>query len=434
MEWWLSLLIIFGSLVLLMVLGLPVAFAFLLIDIVGAILLWNGAPGLQQLIFSFRSSVAKFSLLPLPMFILMGEIMFRSAITPLMMDALDRWIGKLPGRLSLLAVGSGTIFATLTGMSMSSIIMLGTILVPEMEKRGYKKAMSIGPILGAGPLAIMIPPSTLAILLGVIGQISIGQILVAIILPGLVLASCYAVYIILRCKIQPSIAPPYDVPKLSIMEKIVPTVKYVLPIAFIIFLVIGLIMLGVATPSESAACGAIGCILLALAYRKLHWNILTKAVGETVYITSMMLMIILGATAFSHILAYTGATGGMGEFVVGLPVSPIFIIISMQIVVAILGCFMDVVAIMMVTLPIFVPVVVGLGFNPVWFAVLIMINLEMASITPPFGMGLFAMHAMTRLFVILALVAGGAGLMVGCERETPATGEREVEVEGSGVE
>ncbi len=209
MEWWLSLLIAFGSLIFLLMIGLPIAFVFMAINILGVYLLWGGTTGLNQLILSIHSSVASFALVPVPMFILMGEVMFHSGVGFQMMDALDKWLGRVPGRLALLAVGGGTLFATLTGTAMGSVAMLGSVLVPEMENRGYKKQMSLGPILGAGGLAIMIPPSALAVILATLGQFSIGRLLIAIIMPGLMLAFFFTAYILIRCRLQPELAPPY---------------------------------------------------------------------------------------------------------------------------------------------------------------------------------------------------------------------------------
>jgi len=180
-----------------------------------------------------------------------------------MMDALDKWLGRLPGRLSLLAVVGGSLFGTLSGSSMAGAAMLGSVLVPEMEKRGYKSQMSIGPILGSGGLAIMIPPSILGVLLAAVGLFSVGDFLIAIIIPGLLMALCYGSYIILRSLIQPHLAPTYDVAHVSLKEKLSLTLKYILPLGAIVFLVVGLIFLGVATPSESAALGAVGCFVLA---------------------------------------------------------------------------------------------------------------------------------------------------------------------------
>jgi len=391
MEWWLILLIIFGCFGILLVSGMPVAFCFIAINIVGVAFLWGGAEGLKQLTLSVFESVSSWSLLPVPLFILMGEVMFHSGIAPLLIDAIDKWLGRLPGRLSLLAVSGGTLFSTFSGVSIASVAMLGSVLVPETEKRGYKKPMSIGPILGSGGLAMMIPPSTLAVILGCFGQISIGKLLIGIIVPGLLMATVYSIYIISRCKLQPSIAPVYEVPTIPLLEKITAAAKYILPLGFIVLAVTGVIFLGVATPTEAAACGAAGTLILAAAYKRLNWEVVKKSSLGTAQVTIMLLMIVSGAKAFSQILAYTGATRGLIEIAVGLPVAAIVTIIAMMVLVLILGCFMDVVAMMLICLPIYMPVVNALGFNPVWFGVLFLLNLEMAATTPPFGLTLFVM-------------------------------------------
>jgi len=345
----------------------------------------------------------------------MGEVMFHSGIAPVLIRTLDKWLGRLPGRLSLLAVGAGTLFSTLTGTSLASVAMLGSVLVPEMEQQGYKKSMTLGPILGSGGLAMMIPPSALAVLCGAIAEISIGRILVGIIIPGLLMATIYAAYIIIRCRLQPSIAPTYEVTPTPLSEKLVATVRYVLPQGIIIFLVIGVIFLGIATPSEAAATGAIGTIIVALLYRRLSWEVVKKATVGTLSVTGMLFLIIAGATAFSQILAYSGASAGLSGLATGLPVAPIFIIMAMQVVILFLGAFMDVVSIMMITLPIFVPVVLSLGFNPVWFAIIFLINIEVAGISPPFGLSLFVMKggliAMALIIAFPTLALWLPGLM-----------------------
>ncbi len=263
MEWWLTLLIIFAALMVLLAIGLPVAFAFLSINVVGAFLLWNGAAGLTQLTLSVMASVTHFTILPVPLFILMGEIKFRSGIAAKQMDVLDSWMGRIPGRLSLMAVGDGTMFATLTGSAMAGTAMLGKILVPDMEARGYKKPMTLGPILGSGGLAIMIPPSALGVLLAAIGNFSVGGFLMGIVIPGLLMAVLYTAYIMIRCSLQPELAPVYQTGDKQLWPKIRDTLKYVFPLAAIVFLVIGLILMGVATPTESAALGTIGAFVLA---------------------------------------------------------------------------------------------------------------------------------------------------------------------------
>jgi tripartite ATP-independent transporter DctM subunit len=324
-------------------------------------------------------------------FILMGEIMFQSKMAPDMLDALDKWLGRLPGRLGLLAVGGGTLFSTLTGVSMASVAMLGSSLVPEMEARGYKKPMSLGPILGSGGLALMIPPSGLAVLLGALAEISIGKILIAIIIPGILLSVLYTAYIIIRCWLQPSIAPAYSVPPIPLMKKILTTVKYIFPIGIIIFLVIGVIILGIATPTEASALGAFGTFVLVAAYGKLNWQVVKNSLNGTLHTTVMIFMIIVGAKVFSQVLAASGAMQGAIKFTLGLPLSPILILIAMQLVLLFMGTFVTVVSIMLITVPLFMPVVEALGFHPVWFAVLFLLNSEMATTTPPFGLSLFVM-------------------------------------------
>lgn len=393
MEWQLALLIIVGSLLILMAAGMPVAFCFLVVNIMGLFLFWGGEAGLRQFALSIRESVSTFALLPLPLFILMGEVTFYAGIAPNMIDTLDKWLGRLPGRLSLLAVTVGTLLATLSGVSFTSVAILGSSLVPEMERRGYKKPMSLGPILGSGGLAILIPPSGLAVLLGALGEISIGKILMGIVIPGLLLAVVFGAYIIIRCVLQPSLAPAYEVSPTPMLEKLLASARYVLPIAFIVFLVIGVIFLGIATPTEAAATGALGTFLLAAAYGKLNWEVVKKSITGAVSITVMMLMIIVGAKAFGQTLGFCGAARGLIQIVMGLPVAPIIVLIAMQVIVLIMGMFMDPASILMLSVPLFMPIVYGLHINPVWFAVILLVNIELGVISPPFGTSLFVMKA-----------------------------------------
>ena len=391
MEWQFVLILIISVLFILMLSGMPIGFCFLLICVGGMYIYFGGGIGLEQLIISIYTTTNSFILLPIPLFILMGEVMFHSGIAPVLIKVVDKWLGRLPGRLGLLAVGAGTLFSTLTGTSMASVAMLGSVLAPEMEKQGYKKPMSLGPILGSGGIAMMIPPSSLAVLLGAIAEVSIGRILIAIIIPGLVMAVLYAAYIIIRCWLQPSIAPSYELEVVTKSEKIRDLVKYVLPQGIVIFLVIGVIFLGVATPSEAAATGSVGTIALAFLYRRMNWDVFKKSIIGTLSVSGMIFLIIAGATAFSQILAFSGATNGLSDIVMNLQLPPTVIIFIMMGIVLFLGSFMDVVAIMMITLPIFIPVVKSLDYNTVWFSVLFLLNLEMAMTTPPFGMSLFVM-------------------------------------------
>jgi tripartite ATP-independent transporter DctM subunit len=414
-EWQLVLLFILSSLVVIMLTGMPVALCFMLINIAGMYIFFGGGLGLEQLITSIYSSLNTFILLPVPLFVLMGEVMFHSGIAPVLIETLDKWIGRIPGRLSLLAVAVGTLFSTLTGTSLASVAMLGSSMVPEMEKHGYKKPMSLGPILGSGGLAMMIPPSALAVLCGAIAEISIGKILIAIIVPGLLMATVYALYIIVRCLRRPDLAPAYDVDPAPIKEKVTSTMKYVLPQGLVVFLVVGVIFLGIATPSEAAATGAFGTFFMAFIYKRLTWEVLIKAVKGTLSVTGMMFLIIAGAMAFSQILGFSGASAGLSELAAGLDMPPIVIIMIMQVIILFLGGFMDVVSIMMIVLPIFVPLVRAFGFNPVWFAVLFLLNIEMAGTSPPFGMSLFVMKGVAPKDTTISDIYLAALPFLGCD-------------------
>lgn len=415
MEWWMTLLVIFGALLGLMVIGVPIAFAFLAVSIGAAWLFWNGPVGLGQLVLSIYESVTSFSLLPVPLFVLMGEIMFRSGIAGRLMNVLDSWIGRVPGRLSVMAVGGGTLFATLTGSAMAGAAMLSSLLAPEMEKRGYHRSMTLGPILGSGGLAIMLPPSALAVLLAAIANISVGDFLVAILVPGLLMALSFLLYIVTRCWLNPSLAPPYDRLPVPMGLRLRNTLLYGFPLLVIVFLVVGLIFLGVATATESAAAGALGCFALAWAYGGLNWKMIRESLEATLAVTVMMLMIITGSTAFSQLLAFTGASGGLVEAATSLPLNPLMIVVAMQVVLLIMGCFMEPLSIMMLTIPIFFPIVQSLGFSPLWFGAVMLLNMEMATITPPFGLVLFVVKGVAPAGTTLTHIYRAALPFILCE-------------------
>ncbi len=391
MEWWQAFTLLMGAMLLLMLLGVPVAVAFLFVDIVGAYIFLGGEMGLRQLILNMSESLTSFSLLPVPLFILMGEVMFRSGVGFRAIEVVDHWIGRIHGRLSLVAISSGTLLAAVSGSTLASAALLGEILLPEMRRRGYRHEMSIGPILGTGGLAMLIPPSALAIVLAALCDISIGGLLVAGIIPGLMIATFMCTYVVVRCRLQPHLAPPYEVQPVPLGAKIYETVVHVFPLGFIIFLVVGLIFLGVATPSEAAALGAFGTFVVALCCGRLDRTVIKESVLGSVRLTSMIFLIIVGSMTFSQILAFSGASVGLIQLVTGLDLSPFLILIMMQLMLVVLGCFMDNLSMVMIAIPIYMPIVHALGFNPMWFALLMLINMDIGNITPPFGLLLFVM-------------------------------------------
>ena len=389
MEWYEVLALMLGVLMVLFVAGMPVAFAFLLINIGGFFLFMGGFPALRLMATSAFATLASFVLAPVLLFILMGEIMFRSGLAVRTLDALDKWIGGIPGRLSL-AVSGGTLFSTLSGSSMATTAMLGTTLVPEMRRRGYSYLMSVGPISAAGGLAAIVPPTAMGVLLGSLAEISIGKLLIAGIGPGLFMAGLYAAYIVIRAKLRPDSAPIYDVAHVSTREKLV-SLLHLAPLSLIVFMVLGVIFIGVATPTEAAALGVLSTALVAAMYRSLTFKVLAQSVMSTVRVSVVVLMIILASNAFSQVLAFTGASRGLVELVAGLPAPPVVILVLMMVIVLVLGMFVDQISIMMITVPIYFPLAAQLGFDPIWFGILMLLNMEVANTTPPFGLQLFVL-------------------------------------------
>jgi tripartite ATP-independent transporter DctM subunit len=250
--------------------------------------------------------------------------------------------------------------------------------------------MILGPILAAGGLAHMIPPSDLGVILGGIGQISVGGILMGIVFPGLLLAFLYAGYIIIKAKLQPELAPSQSYSRVGFSEKMKDAAS-LLPAGIVIFSVIGFIYLGITTPTEAAASGVVATLILIAGYRRLTWKVVKDSVAGTLRITTLVFMLIVGAKAFSQLLAFTGAAKGILDYALSIPLPSICVIMMMQLVLLFLGAFMEVVSTMMITLPLFLPIVNALGYDSVWFAVLFLINTQTALITPPFGMSLFVM-------------------------------------------
>ena len=393
MEWPTLLLIFFSAIVSLLMTGLPIAFVFMLVTTAGALTLWGGGPGMELVVLNMQNAVSTFTLLAIVEFTLMGMVVFHSGMGSTMLKVLGDWLGSVPGRLSIIGIAFATLFATMSGSSLASSTVMATVLTPEMEKQGYKKPMSLGPILGGGGLAMLIPPSGLAIILAAIAKISVAKILIGGAIPGLMLAALYIIYIVTRASIQKDLAPAYFLARPPLSLRVRDTLLYVLPLGLIVFLTLGLIFLGVATPSQSAVTGALGAFVLAGLYGKLNWALVKVSLRGTVTVAAMMLMIFASSATFSQVMAFAGITRGISNFVASLPVAPITIIICMMIVVLILGMIMEVVTIFMVTIPIFLPVVVALGFDPIWFGLLMLLNAEMALTTPPFGTSLFAVKA-----------------------------------------
>lgn len=344
------------------------------------------------MVSNFPSAVAVYGLTPMPLFLIMGSLFFRSGLGDGVFNSLDMCIGNLRARLSYLVVLAGAVFAALSGSSMANTAMMGTSMVPEMLRRGYKPHMAFGPVLGAGGLAVIIPPSALAVLLGSLARIDVGALLIAGAIPGLVLMLMYVGMITLQVRLDPTCAPQFDdTPQYSVGEKLLALLKNVVPMGVIIFLVVGTIILGVATPTESAALGCAGVVGLLLLYGKFRVDTLWKSLEDAMKVTGMTFLIISASSTFAQVLAFTGASAGFINWALSFDLNTYTMLLVMIGIVLILGMFMDQVSMMLITLPIFVPLAASLHFDMVWFGLILLLALEVGFTTPPFGMLLFVM-------------------------------------------
>ncbi len=425
MEWAPALFLLLGTLIALMVTGLPVAFAFLGVNIVGAIVFLGGEIGLDQMVRNTVASVSNFSLAPIPLFLLMGEILFQTGVAFSAINAIDRLIARVPGRLSIVSVLGGTVFSSLSGSTIANTAVLGSALLPDMLKRGYHPTLAMGPIMATGSIAMLIPPSALAVLLGSLAGISIAKLLIATIIPGLLMAAAFLAYIITRCSLNPELAPAYDVAQTTLWERWKPFLIYVVPLLSIFVVVVGSILGGFATPTESAALGSVASAIAAIAYGKCTARSMLKAVSETAKISVMILFIIAGSVTFSQILAFSGATNGLLNLINGLDAGTVIVLLAMLAILLLLGAFMDQVSMMMITLPFFIPLAQTLGIDLLWFGVLMLLVMEISFTTPPFGLLIFVMKGVAPPeislgqvyraafpFILLALTVLGLILLV----------------------
>ena len=414
MEWFEALAVLLGVILVLMAIGMPVALAFLAANILGAWVFMGGERGVSQLLNNGFGSLTKYALMPIPLFLLMGEIFFYTGLGGRMFNAIDKLLGKLPGRLSYVTVLGGTAFSTLSGSSMGSTALLGSLMVPEMSRRGYKSYMGIGPILGTGGLAIIIPPSALAVLLATLAQIDVAALLLAGVIPGLILAGFYLATIWLQTKIDPNAAPAYEVQSMSLAEKIVLLFREVLPMVGIMVVIIILMIEGFVTPSEAAAFGALGVLLLAAIFKCLTLDALRKSITGALRVTLMAYLIVFGSATFSQLLAFSGASRGLVKWATSFDLAPLAMLMIMFAVLLLLGMFMEQISIMLLTVPIFFPLAQSLGFDLVWFALIMLLSLEISFTTPPFGLLLFVMKGVAPSGTTMREIYTSAFPFIGC--------------------
>ena len=391
MAWYWVALLLFGSALGLMMLGIPVAIGFFVTNIIAAVLFMGGGPGIQQVINNGFGAMTNFALVPIPMFLLMGELFYHTGLATRCFNAADKLLGNIRGRLAYVTLIGGTAYAGPAGSSMGACALLGRLMVPEMMKRGYSKYLSLGPIMGVGGLAVIIPPSALTVLLATLGQTDVGALLIAGIVPGFVLALMYGVLIWAWTVIDPSAAPPYIAEKVSRREKIRLFFADVVPMIVIIVFSVLVMVTGWSTPTEAAALGVVSVLVLAACYGEMTWRAFVKSVDGALRVTVMAFLVIFGSATFAQVLAFTGASSGLMHWAISFNVTPIGMVFVMIGVIIFLGSFMDPLSKMLLTAPIFFPLAKTLGFDLTWFGLIMLLALEVGYTTPPFGLLLFVM-------------------------------------------
>jgi tripartite ATP-independent transporter DctM subunit len=384
--------LLFGALILFLALGLPLAYVLGGVGVVGCYLLW-GDKGLFLIASQAYAAMGKFTLLAIPLFIFMAMTLERAGVADDLYTLMHRWMGPLAGGLAIGTVIICAIFAAMSGISGAATVSMGIIALPAMLKRGYNKTISLGCVSAGGALGILIPPSVPMILYATLTGVSIGGLFAGGILPGILLAALFILYIGIRCFFQPELGPPLPVKeRVSWREKFISLRAVLLPI-MIIIMVLGSIYAGVCTATEAAALGCLGAIISAAVYRRLNWTLIKETSFRTAALTAMIIWILIGAYGFTSVYTGTGAHELMQHILMSIPGGKWSILITMQIIFFILGCILDPVGIILICTPVFVPVITSLGFDPLWFGVLFIMNMEMGYLTPPFGFNLFYMKA-----------------------------------------
>ena len=388
METGLVVIIITLALGVLLLAGVPVGFALGGGAVAGVLYLW-GFKGLYMLANTAYADSTSFILLAVPLFIFMSNVLKNTGLADELYEIVYKWLGAVPGGLAAGTVVICAIFAAMAGISSVATISMGLIALPSMLKRGYSKDIATGCISAGGALGILIPPSIIMIIYGSMAEVSIGKLFMGGIIPGALMAVIFCLYILIRCFFNPKLGPPVT-DKYTMKEKLVACKGVVLPAALII-LVLGSIYTGAATPTEAAGIGALGSLICAMIQRRATVKNIKDALISTVSLNAMVLWIMIGAVAFTHVLAYAGVPDMVKQGIDYLDMGRWWVLAGMQLTFFLLGMVLDPAGIIMLTTPIFVPIVKELGFDPVWFGILFTINMEMAYITPPFGFNLFIM-------------------------------------------
>lgn len=383
--------ILFGGLLVFLFAGVPVFYALGFISVATTLLI-GGIPDLYMVATTTYGQITEPGLMTIPLFILMGNFLLHSGLSDRLFSALTYWMDNLPGGLAVISIGVCVALAMCGGFG-PGILTMGLIAVPAMLNQKYDKSIALGSVMAGGVLGTIIPPSIIMIIFGYISRMSIGKLFFAGAIPGLMTALFYQLYIIIRCSFQPQLAPKAR-RTITFGERI-KAIKDIIPISLLISAVLGAIFFGIATPSEASGIGSLGAIILCIVYRRFTWEVIKNACIETLRISGVALGILITATLFGVVYTSAGAQDMVMGLVSNMEVNRWFIIGAMQLMLLVLGSFMDDYAIVTICAPIFIPIAVKLGFDPVWFGIIFILNMQVAYLTPPFGWALILMKSVS---------------------------------------
>jgi C4-dicarboxylate transporter, DctM subunit len=342
---------------------------------------------------SIYDSLNSWSLAALPMFILMGEILYKSSISTKLLNGLMPWLSFIPGKLLHVNVAACSLFAAVSGSSAATTATVGKITLDELKKRGYSKSLALGSLAGSGTLGFLIPPSLIMIIYGVLSDVSIGKLFMAGILPGLLLATLYSVYIMIVAKIDKSVEPQEE-EKYTLID-FTNSIKDLFPVLSLITVVLGSIYGGIATPTEAASLGVLGAIILAIYFKSFSFDIMKNALLNSIKTSVMISFIIIGAGFLSQVIGFLGIARAVSEYIGTLGLTPMMLILIIGIMYILLGMILDGISIVVMTLPIVLPIIVLAGFDPLWFGIFLVFMVELSQITPPVGFSLFVIQGIS---------------------------------------
>lgn len=413
MEWYMLAAMLFGALLVLIFLGVPIAFSLAVISTISLFVI-RGFPGLEILQTILLHYGTAYLFIILPLFLLMAEILFFTGVGDEAFTMAYRWVGRLPGGLSIAGTCACAIFSSICGSSTATAATMGLVALPEMIKRGYSKSMAAGSLAAGGTLGILIPPSAIMIIYGILTETSIGQMFIGGIIPGIVMVILFSIYMLIRCIVDPKAGPP--APPISWRDKFA-SVKPIWAVLLLIVIIIGGIYSGAATPTEVAGLGVVGAIVIGLVRRRLNMTNLKEAFLRAASTSCFVFFLVFGAMAFGWVLTYLEIPFRLSEFIIAAGLSPIMVIIIINFMLIGLGCFLDPASIIVVIIPCIFPVVMALGFDPVWFGIMFTMNMEMGNITPPVGLNLYVLKGVSPPEITTTDIIKGAApfvALLGC--------------------